>query len=117
MINHEKPRGAQGLVEYTPFLLRPSLDLDFFSRSRCSRVRVPRNFPVIFVRLVVSGDIISWTVMNSGKKKIKNKVEIADEKVVWRNFLFGLFQCYQGLEGNIDILYWRTVNNNFEVDK
>lgn len=51
------------------------------------------------------------------KKKIKNKVEIADEKVVWRNFLFGLFQCYQGLEGNIDILYWGTVNNNFEVDK
>lgn len=79
-------------------------------------MRVPRNFPVIFVRLVVSGDIISWTVMNSGKKKIKNKVEITDEKVVW-NFLFGLFQCYQGLEGNIDILYWGTVNNNFEMDK
>lgn len=51
------------------------------------------------------------------KKKIKNKVEIADEKVVWRNFLFGLFQCYQGLEGNIDKLYWGTVNNNFEMDK
>lgn len=50
------------------------------------------------------------------KKKIKNKVEIADEKVVWRNFLFGLFQCYQGLEGNIDKLYWGTVNNNFEVE-
>lgn len=35
--------------------------------------------------------------MNSGKnKKKKDKVEIADEKVVWRNFLFRLFQCYHG---------------------
>lgn len=63
-----------------------------FSRA-CSLLRFHCKFS-----FVVSGDcIISWPVMNSGKnKKKKDKVEIADEKVVWRNFLFRLFQCYHG---------------------